>query len=79
MFRNSGAVCTLGMAIIGIHAHVQRNVMSDPECVPAEIGRPKSKTATSMGLRESAKYLAASPYIRNLAMLVIAYGACVPF
>ncbi|CAN0325626.1 unnamed protein product, partial [Hapterophycus canaliculatus] len=69
-----GAVCTLGVAIIGIHAHVQKNVMSDPECVPAEIGRPKSKTATSMGLRESAKYLAASPYIRNLAMLVIAYG-----
>lgn len=25
-------------------------------------------------LQESAKYLAASPYIRNLAMLVIAYG-----
>lgn len=24
--------------------------------------------------QESAKYLAASPYIRNLAMLVIAYG-----
>lgn len=73
--NNSGAVCTLGLAIVGIHAHVQRNVMSDPECVPAEVGRPKSKTATSMGLRESAKYLAASPYIRNLAMLVIAYGA----
>lgn len=69
-----GAVCTLGLGIIGIHAHVQKNVMSDPECVPAEVGRPKSKTATSMGLRESAKYLAASPYIRNLAMLVIAYG-----
>lgn len=69
-----GAVCTLGVAIIGIHAHVQKNVMTDPECVPAEVGRPKSKTATSMGLRESAKYLAASPYIRNLAILVIAYG-----
>ncbi|CAN0134776.1 unnamed protein product [Ectocarpus sp. 12 AP-2014] len=69
-----GAVCTLGVAIIGIHAHVQKNVMTDPECVPAEVGKPKSKTATSMGLRESAKYLAASPYIRNLAILVIAYG-----
>ncbi len=73
----SGAVCTLGLTIVGIHAHVQKNIMSDPECVPAEVGRPKSKTATSMGMRESAKYLAASPYIRNLAMLVIAYGACV--
>lgn len=69
-----GAVCALGVVIIGAHAHVQKNVMTDPECVAPEIGQPKSKTATSMGLAESAKYLAASPYIRNLAMLVIAYG-----
>lgn len=27
-----------------------------------------------VAVQESAKYLAASPYIRNLAMLVIAYG-----
>ena len=27
-----------------------------------------------MGLGESFKYLASSPYIRNLAMLVIGYG-----
>lgn len=46
----TGAVCALGTVIVGIHAHVQKNVMSDPECVPPEIGRPKSKTATSMGL-----------------------------
>lgn len=46
----SGAVCTLGTVIIATYAHVQKNVMTDPECVPAEIGKPKSKTATSMGL-----------------------------
>lgn len=43
-------MCTLGGVIVGVFAHVQKNVMSDPECVPEEIGRPKKKTATSMGL-----------------------------
>lgn len=47
---DAGAVCALGMGIVGIFAHVQKNVMTDPECVPEEIGRPKSKTATSMSL-----------------------------
>lgn len=51
--RYLGAVCALGVVIIGAHAHVQKNVMTDPECVPPEIGQPKSKTATSMGLRVS--------------------------
>lgn len=49
-FFIAGAVCTFGVAIVGLFAHVQKNVMSDPECVSAEVGRPKSKTATSMGL-----------------------------
>ncbi|CAM9367466.1 unnamed protein product [Discosporangium mesarthrocarpum] len=69
-----GAVVALGSVIMGTYAYVQRSVMSDPDCVAPELGRPKGKTATSMSLSESAKYLAASPYIRNLAMLVIAYG-----
>lgn len=43
-------MCSLGLVIVGTFAHVQKNVMSDPECVPEEIGRPKTKTATSMGL-----------------------------
>lgn len=51
--RDAGAVCTLGVGIIGLFAHVQKNVMSDPECVPEEIGRPKTKTATSMSLGAS--------------------------
>jgi AAA family ATP:ADP antiporter len=35
---------------------------------------PKKKKKASMSMGESAKYLASSPYIRNLATLVIAYG-----
>ena len=30
-----------------------------------------------MTLKESAKFLLSSPYIRNLAMLVISYGMCI--
>lgn len=57
----AGAVCTLGVGIVALFAHVQRSVMSDPECVPEEIGRPKSKTATSMslGVRSSTDMLIA--------------------
>ncbi|CAM9592344.1 unnamed protein product [Choristocarpus tenellus] len=68
------AVVSLGGVIMGLYAHVQKNVMTDPECVSPELGTPKGKTATSMSLKESIRYLAASPYIRNLAVLVIAYG-----
>ena len=39
-----------------------------------KLQKSEKKSATSMGIVESAKYLASSPYIRNLALLVIAYG-----
>ena len=35
------------------------------------------KKKPSMGVRESFKYLAASPYIRNLATLVVSYGMAI--
>merc|ERR1712003_110850 len=35
------------------------------------------KTKTKMSMKESAKFLLSSPYIRNLAMLVISYGMCI--
>ena len=47
--------------------------MTDPACVPEQAIK-KSKTKTKMGIKESAAYLASSPYIRNLAALVICYG-----
>jgi AAA family ATP:ADP antiporter len=49
-------------------------VLTDPECYSAEKRRKSSKKTTSMSLGESAKYLASSKYIRDLATLVIAYG-----
>jgi len=68
-----GGVCTSGVAIIWLFRYMQTKVMTDPECVDPNASK-KAKTKTSMGLRDSAQFLAASPYIRNLAALVICYG-----
>ena len=38
---------------------------------------PKKKKKPSMGVRESFRYLIASPYIRNLATLVVSYGMAI--
>ncbi|KAF6002099.1 hypothetical protein CCYA_CCYA11G3199 [Cyanidiococcus yangmingshanensis] len=68
-----GAVAFCGTIIIGLFYYMQRKVMTDPTLV--DVARQKkAKTKTKLGLAESAKFLAASPYIRNLALLVIAYG-----
>mmetsp|Transcript_28418 Transcript_28418/g.45111 ORF Transcript_28418/g.45111 Transcript_28418/m.45111 type:complete len:703 (-) Transcript_28418:137-2245(-) len=62
--------CTLMLT----YRWMQRNVLTDPECVPPDMEKKKKKTKTRMKLGESVKYLASSSYIRNLAFLVIAYG-----
>jgi len=71
-----GAVLASGSAMIGLYSYMQRKVMTDPNCVsPEKIVKKKKKER--MGLRESAKFLVSSPYIRDLAMLVISYGMCI--
>lgn len=35
------------------------------------------KKKEKMSLKDSAKFLISSPYIRDLAMLVISYGLCI--
>ncbi|KAG5175742.1 plastidic ATP/ADP transporter [Tribonema minus] len=73
-----GAVCAFGGLMVALYTYMQRSVLKDPEVAPTLSPASKTakgkKSATSMGLVESAKYLASSPYIRNLALLVIAYG-----
>jgi AAA family ATP:ADP antiporter len=68
-----GGVVASGAAVIAIFRYMQLRVMTDPDCVDPSASK-KAKTKTSMGMRESAKFLAGSPYIRNLAALVICYG-----
>jgi len=68
-----GGVVASGVGVLGLFRYMQTRVMTDPECVDAGAQR-KAKTKTSMGLRASAKFLASSAYIRNLAALVVCYG-----
>ena len=68
-----GGVVGAGTIIIALFRYMQTQVMTDPECVDLS-AQKKAKTKTSMGLKESAQFLANSPYIRNLAALVICYG-----
>merc|ERR1712076_259767 len=56
---------------------MQDKVMTDPTCIDQEKRQAKKKKKTKMGMRESAKFLMNSPYIRDLATLVISYGMCI--
>jgi len=68
-----GGVSAAGLVVLALFQYMQKKVMTDPECVPPSAVK-QSKTKTSMGIKESASYLASSPYIRDLATLVICYG-----
>jgi AAA family ATP:ADP antiporter len=73
-----GAVVAGGGAMIGLFSHMQRNVMTDPACVDQEKqALKKKKKKVKMTLKESAQFLVNSPYIRDLALLVISYGMCI--
>ena len=71
-----GGVCGSGLVLLSAYEYMQRCVVTDPKCVdPASLKKAKVKTKMSMG--ESAKYLAQSKYIRDLATLVIGYGMAI--
>ena len=73
-----GAVVTGGIALLTLFSHMQRNVLTDPNCVNQERkAKRQAKKKVRMGLGESAKFLLNSAYIRSLAVLVIAYGMCI--
>ena len=63
-----GAVYSYGGYLVVLFALMQRNVMTNPACVGQEIWtKRRKKKNTSMGLRESVKFLLALTYILNLA------------
>jgi len=69
----TGAVLGSSALMVACHKYIQSKVMTDPECVDVNQQR-KSKTKSKMTLKQSAAYLAKSPYMRDLATLVVAYG-----
>merc|ERR1712166_916846 len=69
-----GAVLAGGGVVLATFNHMQKNVV--PTLAKNKVKAPKKKK-TKMTMKESAKFLVSSPYIRNLAMLVISYGMCI--
>lgn len=73
-----GAIIAGGGAMLALFSHMQRNVMTDPACVDQEKqAAKKKKKKLKMSLKDSAKFLMNSTYIRDLAILVISYGMCI--
>lgn len=68
------AVVAGGGVILGLMKYMQTQVLTDPECVDPTKEAKRKKTKTKMTMKESASFLSNSPYIRDLALLVIGYG-----
>jgi AAA family ATP:ADP antiporter len=86
-----GAVIGSGGVLLGAYSYMQNKVikpMKEKEAALAALGGggggevstrkdyPRKKKA-KMGMRESFKFLMGSPYIRDLALLVVSYGMCI--
>ena len=56
---------------------MQRKVLTDPECVAPKRVSAGKKEKPKMGAKESIKFLSNSPYIRDLATLVVSYGMAI--
>eukprot|EP00523_Entomoneis_sp_CCMP467_P017614 CAMPEP_0168803620 /NCGR_PEP_ID=MMETSP0726-20121227/86_1 /TAXON_ID=265536 /ORGANISM="Amphiprora sp., Strain CCMP467" /LENGTH=550 /DNA_ID=CAMNT_0008855423 /DNA_START=15 /DNA_END=1668 /DNA_ORIENTATION=+ len=71
-----GAVVASGGVLLGAYKYIQDKIVAKNEAM-ANMKAPPKKKKTKMTLKESAKFLLSSSYIRNLALLVISYGMCI--
>jgi ATP:ADP antiporter, AAA family len=72
-----GAVVAGGGIVIGLMGFMQQQVLTDPNCVDPNKEAKRKKQKTSMSFADSAKFLANSSYIRDLAVIVIGYGMAI--
>ena len=71
-----GAVLGSGSLMLAVYYQLQRSVVKKSN--PVKGGAPvQQKKKVNMGMRESAKFLMNSKYIRDLATVVISYGMCI--
>lgn len=68
------AVVTSGVSLLGVFEYINRKVLTDPDCHATGNVARKKKAKTKMSIGESTTFLAKSPYIRDLATLVVSYG-----
>jgi len=66
-----GMVVIGGLVICAVHAYLQKTVIPK---LDGAVEKREKKKKEPMSVGESFKFLAASPYIRDLAFLVVAYG-----
>jgi AAA family ATP:ADP antiporter len=72
-----GAVIASGGVLLGAYKYMQDKIIPmQPVNKDAITDVPKKKKV-KMTMKESAKFLVSSPYIRDLALLVISYGMCI--
>lgn len=72
-----GAVLASGGALLATFGHMQKTIVAKNEKPSKELKASKEKKKPRMSMMESAKFLMSSPYIRDLALLVISYGMCI--
>jgi hypothetical protein len=71
-----GAVIGSGGVLLSTYKHMQDKIIPlQPQAKEAKDFPRKKKV--KMTMKESAKFLVSSPYIRDLALLVISYGMCI--
>ena len=70
-----GAVVGSGGVLLLAYKYIQDKIISKNE--EAMKGKPVKKKKPKMTLKESTQFLFSSPYIRDLAILVISYGMCI--
>jgi len=71
-----GAVLASGGVLLGAYKYIQDKIVSK-NTEMATLKKFPAKKKPKMTLKESAKFLLSSSYIRNLALLVISYGMCI--
>ena len=70
------AVLGSGGVLLAAYKYMQDNIVSKNKDLAATKKFPRKKRE-KMSMKESAKFLMSSPYIRDLATLVISYGLCI--
>mmetsp|Transcript_18546 Transcript_18546/g.17866 ORF Transcript_18546/g.17866 Transcript_18546/m.17866 type:complete len:564 (+) Transcript_18546:48-1739(+) len=74
------AIIAGGVGVLSIFEFIQRKVMTDPDCMDMKKEDEKKKSKKNkveMSAGESVSFLAGSPYIRDLAALVVGYGMAI--
>jgi ATP:ADP antiporter, AAA family len=71
-----GAVLGSGGVLLLTYKYLQDKVVSKNAAMKS-LKKFPAKKRVKMSMKESAKFLMSSPYIRDLAVLVISYGMCI--